>query len=54
VCEGDVNTETMHHCSLLLLGYKLNAVAIIVNDLLKVGTKRVAPKVSEHSNVMKV
>jgi hypothetical protein len=37
-----------------LLGYKLNAVAIIVNDLLKVGPKTVAPKVSEHSNIIKV
>jgi hypothetical protein len=53
VCEGDVNTETTHHCS-LLLRYKLNAVAIIVNALLKVGAKIVAPKLSEHSNGMKV
>jgi hypothetical protein len=46
VCEGDVNTETKHHC---LLGYSLNEVAITVNGLLKVGAKTVAQKSSEHS-----
>jgi hypothetical protein len=52
VCEGDVNAGTKHHC-LLLLGYSLNAVAIIVNGLLTVGAKTVASKSSEQ-HVMKV
>jgi hypothetical protein len=45
-----VNARTKNHC-LLLLGYTLKAVAIIVNGLLKVGTKTVTPEISEQQHM---